>query len=78
MITFNQEKTLKPLEDVEQVYMVMEHIPTKALYGIQANVMEELQSRVHVDATNLEAGRGVAEMLQMTCDQLTKEKEEEK
>jgi hypothetical protein len=54
------------------------HISMKDLYGLQASVMQEVQSRAHVDATNLEVGRGVTEMLQITCDQLTVEKEEEK
>jgi hypothetical protein len=40
--------------------------------------MQEVKSIAHVDATNLEVGRGVAEMLQITCDQLTLEKEEKK
>jgi hypothetical protein len=60
MIRFNQETTQKPLEEVEQVEMVMAQIPTKALYGLHASVMQEVQSRAHVDATNLEVGRGVA------------------
>jgi hypothetical protein len=58
--------------------LVMAQIPTKALYGIQASVMQEVHSRAHADATNIEVGRGVTEMLQITCDQLTAEKEEEK
>jgi hypothetical protein len=40
--------------------------------------MQEVQSISRVYATNLEVGRGVVEMLQITCDQLTLEKEEEK
>jgi hypothetical protein len=40
--------------------------------------MQEVQSRAHADATNLEVGREVTEVLQITCDQLTMEKEEEK
>jgi hypothetical protein len=64
--------------EVEQLEMVMAHIPTKDLYGLQASVMQEVQSRACTDATNLEVGRGFTEMLQITCDQLTMEKEEEK
>jgi chromosome segregation ATPase len=45
---------------------------------LQASVMQEVQSRARADATNLEVGRGVIEMLQITCDQLTTKKEEEK
>jgi hypothetical protein len=78
MIRLDQETMQKPLGEVEQLEMVMAQIPTKALYGLQASVMQEVQSRARVDATNLEVGRGVVEMLQITCDQLTMEKEEEK
>jgi len=39
--------------------------------------MQEVKSKARADATNLEVGRGVAEMIKITCDQLTSEKEEE-
>jgi hypothetical protein len=68
MINFDKEMMLKPLEEVEQVELVMAWIPTKALYGIQDSVMQEVQSRAHEYATNLEVGRGVTNMLQITCD----------
>jgi hypothetical protein len=68
----------KPMGDVEQFEVVMAQIPTKALYGLQASVMQEVQSRAHVDATNLEVGRGVVEMIQITCDQLTRRKRRRK
>jgi predicted nucleic acid-binding Zn-ribbon protein len=38
--------------------------------------MQELQSKSNGDATNLEVGRGVSEMLQITYDQLTSDKED--
>jgi hypothetical protein len=40
--------------------------------------MHEVHSRACIDATNIEVGRGVVKMLQITCDQLTIEKEEKK
>jgi hypothetical protein len=62
MIRFNQETMQKPMEEVEKLEMVMVHIPTKALYGLQDRVMHEVQSRARLDATNLEVGRGVPNM----------------
>jgi len=59
MIMFDRETMQKPLQKVEQVDIVMPHIPTKELYGIHASVMQEVQSRAHADATNLEEGRGI-------------------
>jgi hypothetical protein len=64
--------------DMEQLEVFMAQIPTKALYKLQASIMKEVQSRVHTDATKLEVGRGFTEMLQITCSQMTSEKEEEK
>jgi hypothetical protein len=66
MIRFDQETAQKHLVDVEQVETVMAHIPTKALYGLQGNVMQDVHPRARADITNLEVGRGVAEMLQIT------------
>jgi hypothetical protein len=62
--------------ELEQFKFVISKIPTKALYGIQASIMQEVQSRARTNATNLEVGRGVIEMLQITCDQLTLDKYE--
>jgi hypothetical protein len=67
----------KPLEEVVQVDMVMTQIPTKALYRLHANIMKEVQLRSRTDATDIEVGRGVAEMLQITCNQLNEDKEED-
>jgi hypothetical protein len=50
----------------------------KALYGLQASVMQEVQSRAREDATNLVLDREVKEILQVTCEQIMLEKEEEK
>jgi hypothetical protein len=54
--------------------MVMVHIPMKDLYGLQASIMQEVQFRAYTDATTIEVGKGVADMLQITCDQLTMKK----
>jgi hypothetical protein len=60
MIRFDQETMHNPLKEVYQNKMVMPNIPTKALYVLQASVMQEVQSRAYADATNLDMGRGVA------------------
>jgi hypothetical protein len=68
----------KSMGDVDKFEVVMAQIPTKELYGLQANVMQEVQSRARTNSTNLELGRGVVEIIQIIFDQLTSEKEEEK
>jgi len=78
MIRMDHETAQKPNGEIEQFELVMAQIPTKALYGLQASIMQEVQSRARADATNLEVGRGVIEMLQISCDQLASKKEEEK
>jgi hypothetical protein len=77
-VRVDEETTRKPVGDIDQLELVMVQIPTKVLYRLQASVMQEVQSRAMQDATNLEVGREVAEVLQITCDQLNLEKEEEK
>jgi hypothetical protein len=78
MLGFDDEKTRNLVGDIDQIELVMLHIPTKELYGLQTSVMQEVQSIAHADDTNLEVGREVAEVLQITWDQLTMDKEEEK
>ena len=63
IITFVQEMTQKPMEEVEQVDMVMEHKLTKALYGLLDSVMQEVYSTARTDVKNLDVGKGVIEML---------------
>jgi hypothetical protein len=40
--------------------------------------MQEVQSRASMYATNLDVGRGFTNILHITCDQLTLEKEDKK
>jgi hypothetical protein len=63
---------------IEHLELVLTHIPIKELYGLQASVMQEIQSISRVDATNLEIGKEVKEVLQFNCNQITMENEEEK
>jgi predicted RNase H-like nuclease (RuvC/YqgF family) len=64
--------------EVGKLEFIMVQIPTKSLYSLWASIMQEVQSRARADATNLEVGRGVIEMLQVTCDQLISKKYKEK
>jgi hypothetical protein len=78
MIRMDHENEKKPMREFDKFEVFMAQIPTKALYELQASIMQEVQSRARGYAMNLEVGRGVIEMLQITCNQLTSEKEEEK
>jgi len=68
MLRVDEETTQKPVGDIDQLEFVMAHIPTKALYELQASVMQKVQARARGDASNLEVGREVIEMIQITCD----------
>jgi hypothetical protein len=78
MIRMDQETMQKSMGNVEKFEVIMVQIPIAALYRLQASVMKEVKYRAHMDATNLEEGRGVTEMLKITCNQLTSERGEEK
>jgi hypothetical protein len=68
MLIIDEDTTHKLVRDIDQLDMVMERIPTKELYRLQASVMQELQSRAHADYTNFEVGREVTKVLHITCD----------
>jgi len=55
--------------------LVLTKIPTKVLYGLEASVMQEAQSIARVDAANIVIGHEVKEIIQVTCEQITLEKE---
>jgi hypothetical protein len=49
---------------VEQLDLVLERMPTKALYKLQMSIAQEVQSRASMDATNLETAREAKEVLE--------------
>jgi hypothetical protein len=53
MLQFDEEIVHKPVGDIDQLELAMAQIPTKALYGLHARIIQEVQSRAHTDATNL-------------------------
>jgi hypothetical protein len=53
MLEMDEHTTQRPVKDVEHMELVLAKIPTKALYGLQARVMKEVQSRAREDTTNL-------------------------
>jgi hypothetical protein len=61
------------VKDIEHLDLVLTHIPTKALYALQVSVMQEAQSRARVNSTNLQIDREVKEILQVTCEKITRE-----
>jgi predicted dinucleotide-binding enzyme len=65
MIRLDPETMQTPQQEVEELDIIMVQIPIEALYGLQASVMQEVQSRACIDATNPEVDRGVAKMLQV-------------
>jgi len=66
------------VKDLEHLELVLAHIPTKVLYGLHASMMQEVQSRTREDSTKLDINREVKEILQVTCEKIKMDKEEEK
>jgi hypothetical protein len=68
MLEVDENTMQRPVREVEHLEFVLEKIPMKALYGLQASVMQEVQSIARVDATNLALDYEVKEILQVTCE----------
>jgi hypothetical protein len=58
--------------------LVLERIPTKALYKLQISVAHEVQSRARSDATKLETTQEEKEVLEIVLKETQIEHEEEK
>jgi hypothetical protein len=50
--------------------MVLTRIPTKALYKLQVSIMQEVQSRVRIDAVELQEMKGEKESLELVIEQV--------
>lgn len=68
----------KPLKYLAQVELVLEKIPTKELYKLQVNVVQEVQSHARTDATELQETRNGKDSLELVVKQLKIETKEEK
>jgi hypothetical protein len=73
MLEMDEKTMQRPIKYVEHMDLVMDKIPTKSLYGLQASVMQELQTRARLDATNLEIDQEVKEIMQVTYEQIMME-----
>lgn len=68
----------KPLKYLAQVELVLEKIPTKELYKLQVNVVQEVQSHARTDAAELQETRNGKDSLELVVKQLKIETKEEK
>jgi hypothetical protein len=78
MLEVDENKMQKPVKDVEHHELVLVNIPMKELYGLQEIMMHKVQSRAREDATNLVLDRDVKDILQVTCENITLDKDEER
>jgi len=69
MFHLEESMVKKPLKDFVDVYLVLDKIPTKALYNMQASVTKEVQSLFGVDVTELQVARDGKEALQIVVEQ---------
>jgi voltage-gated potassium channel Kch len=78
MLEIDEMIAQTPLKYLAQVYLVLERIPTKALYKLRVSFMQEVQSRAQTDVTNLQPTNNVKEALELVVKQVKIETKEEK
>ena len=54
MLYIDEGATQKPLKEIKTLDLALPKIPTKALYQLQINVAQKIQSRARLDVTNLQ------------------------
>jgi hypothetical protein len=60
----------KKLKDIYHLDLALPKVPTKALYKLQVNVTQEIQSRARADATDLQLIKQVSDTLKITINQV--------
>jgi hypothetical protein len=78
MLQMDETTAQTPLKYLAQVDMVLAKIPTKALYRLQVNVVQEVQSRARIDAVELQETKSGKEPLELVVEQVKFETKEEK
>jgi hypothetical protein len=78
MLEMDEMIAQTPLKYLAQVELVLERIPTKALYKIQVSVVQEVQSRARTDSTYLQHMKNGKEELEFVIEQIKFETKEEK
>jgi hypothetical protein len=78
LLEVDDHTTQRLVKDVEHLELVLVNVPMKKLYGLKVSVMQEVKSRVREDNTKLGLSCDVKEILQVTCENITLENEEEK
>jgi hypothetical protein len=68
----------KQINDVQQMELVLERIPTKELYKLNIRVVHKVQSRARSNATNLEITREEKEVLETVLKETHIEHEKDK
>jgi hypothetical protein len=68
MLEMDEMIAQTPLKDLAQVELVLERIPTKALYKLQVSVAQEVQSCARTDATDLQHTKNGKEALELVVE----------
>jgi hypothetical protein len=78
MLRIDEIVAQTPLKYLAQIQLVMERIPTKALYKLQVSVAQEVQSRARTDTTELQHTKDNKEELELVLEQVKLETKDEK
>jgi len=65
MLKMDEGMAQKQVKDIEQIELVLSKISKKVLYQLQVSVMQEVQSRARMDATNIETSKEAREVLEI-------------
>jgi hypothetical protein len=47
------------VKDIDHLDLALAKVPTKALYKLQVSIAQEVQSRAHADATELQVAKDI-------------------
>ena len=78
MLQMDKDTEQKQVKEIEKMELVLDKIPTKAIYKLQMSVAQEVQSRARMNETNLDITKEEKEVLETVLKEVQIECEEEK
>jgi len=70
MLQMDEDMAQTQVKDVEQMELVLDKIPTKALYRLHMSIAQEVQSRASTNAKNLETTKEEKEVLEIVLKEV--------
>jgi hypothetical protein len=70
MLQIDEDMEQKAMKYIDHLDLALDKVLTKALYKLQVSITQEIQSRAHVDAMELEVAKDIRDTMKITIHEI--------